>query len=73
MKKIFSIFIAIFTLLLVTQCKKSCKPSTQDCSLIYYQCEPGQEVCGCDGKTYNCAQDAECVGQISEYTKGKCK
>jgi len=74
MKKIMTaIFLTLTSGLILTSCKKDCQPSTMDCSTIYYQCQPGEEVCGCDGVTYNCSFAAECEGRISEYTKGKCK
>jgi hypothetical protein len=74
MKKISTlILVSTIILLAFSQCKRDCKPSTMDCSTIKYQCLPGEEVCGCDGVTYNCALDAECRGRISEYKEGKCK
>lgn len=66
-------FLTITTGLILTNCKKDCIPSTINCSTIYYQCQPGEEACVCDGVTYNCSLAAECKGGISEYTKGKCK
>ncbi len=72
MKNIIYLLTLIFSLTL-TSCKKDCQPSTMDCSTIFYQCQTGEEVCGCDGKTYSCALEAECMGRISKYTKGKCK
>jgi hypothetical protein len=56
-----------------TSCNKKCRPSTVDCTLIKYACQPGDEVCGCDGKTYSCGMDAECTGGIADYSPGKCK
>jgi hypothetical protein len=60
---------------MVSQCKEKktrCQPSGKDCSTLYYSCEPGQEVCGCNRITYNCPTEAECAG-MADYTKGKCE
>lgn len=59
--------------ILFSNCSKKCEPSTLDCTVILYKCEEGQEVCGCDNVTYACATEAECVGKIKTYKKGKCK
>lgn len=44
-----------------------------DCTAIKFACSPGEEVCGCDGRTYDCELEAECVGRIRDYEKGPCK
>ena len=66
-------FLIVLLSVLSASCNKDCRPSEMDCSAIKYACEPGKEVCGCDGKTYDCAMQAECEGKIADYKKGRCR
>jgi len=69
-KSLFIISFFIFLLIGFTQCKKiRCKENLKgDC----YCLENYAPVCGCNGKTYGNACDAECNG-ISDYKNGACK
>lgn len=55
--------------------KNDCvKEIPEICAVIDWVCpNEGYEVCGCDGKTYQCAGLAECIYGITEYKTGKCR
>ena len=70
-----TILILANTLMVFTQCKKDEEPCEKNipewCNLADLSNEYSP-VCGCDGKTYQNAGWATCVGGVS-YEKGKCK
>ena len=54
----------------LTNCKKTdCKEKPRDDRFCTQQIDP---VCGCNGKTYGNACEAESYG-ITEYTMGECQ
>ena len=72
MKKTTSLLLTGATILLMTltQCKKdNCEEKTKSNCRCSYNYEP---VCGCNGKTYGNACEAECNG-ITNYTTGACQ
>ena len=75
MKKITFITLTL-TVLIFSQCKKDKEPCVINipdwCHLVDLTDE-NDPVCGCDGKTYQNASYASCVGGVASYKKGKCK
>ncbi len=73
-KKTTFLLLAI-TLLIFTQCKNDNEPCEKNIPEWCHRVDLSNEndpVCGCDGKTYQNAGHATCIGGVT-YKKGKCK